>query len=1359
MKTKYSSMFGLLAVLLLVASFIVPAKLASPTSVEASADSTLRWAILDTPNSLPNNFKEVYNGAGLMGAELNKLVVTSAGNLMYMVATGFGPLGGPFDILWFTPDGGVDWMPSVTKNLQRDLGANWLNFFPVYDVAAAPDDPRVVAVVLDDGLDGPAGGPQEVWVSTDGGSSWADTNIGNILRTSNLLISCIDISMDYGGKRDIAVGTRNGAVAPAGVVWSNPVANGQAKVLTAQMKGFGSWNLQDATGTPASSDWPGDAALLDVEDVKFSPSYNGDSTLTLVYSTFPAVGTGGTFFLTGVRDLDRNSTAWSQFPVEVKDPTSAVLASPNAVEVADVCLQLPSDFSGQAASLRRAYVSFWASPKCPATGPLAGANLDGAETGIYRIDDTVVYELMDCTTPLAKNIKNIAYFGTYASGKLLAGEVYGDECWATVPTWFTDSPTTCPIPCWYPCKKCPTGAAGDCDYDNGNAQVAWSPDGNTAYAITSSAISGPYYDATIGLPNVWPFGILHTEVYDESAFSLSRNNGETWNQLAMIDTRIDKLTDVAPAADCSTLYLASTNLGVDCKCKAYVTANVTCCYDPSGSGTCQIDFPYSPSADCGTYIADTLDTTGTTCTYNLAKCACDYTVAASAQFHCNCTTCTTCNVTVTFTPYSSSVTSDNSSGQVCVTEWVTLMGDLDCCTQTGCEERGECVGFDSVWRTSTNEAVTSPLPALPLGNIWERVLCRHTATDCDLPESEYAILRLAPDKTDGQILFWGAGGADGDMMGCQFQAGANTRAVAWTPDYGDYWANINPRVAVQDMAAESSTILYILDASGLVQRMPYTGTAWSSAITNGDTWLSAAHTIAVHPEGKVLVGAAADAEFAGFQASFSSDSAASFIPASSAFAPDYGRRHVIFDTNYNDNSIFFMGVDNFANTGEETIWRNTVFPFGAWEDMLTASTTYHTNGYFGLAVPYTGDALYGAHLAAREDSGNWCTVERTIYRYAGIPKPNIPWDHLDIGTDGYGSTAIGHTYPDFTLEPSSLKMCGCLTMDTDTVLYAIDDCNYSMPFNIGICQNPYYCVGDSTTWPYRSTGMLWRYTDCLAKKGPVLTGPENGGLIGCDPVSGRNQEINLTWEQLCLATNYDIEVSKDENFTIKMIDVTSAPITDYTFRPEDVTSPAAFIPAGATSLPWEGYTSAVGWSTPFECGHKYFWHIQVRGDAWGGFIRSPWSETRNFTIKAGLPVTTPYFGPQLLSPNNGCLGCPVKPVSFSWSPFKETTKYKFVLAKDAAMTQVVTEAETSTTAFEYDGTLDYSTNYFWRVMSLEPAPSDWSATFSFQTEAAPAPAPAPAPPSPTPMWVWIVIAIGAILVIVTLVLIFKTRRV
>jgi hypothetical protein len=347
----------------------------------------------------------------------------------------------------------------------------------------------------------------------------------------------------------------------------------------------------------------------------------------------------------------------------------------------------------------------------------------------------------------------------------------------------------------------------------------------------------------------------------------------------------------------------------------------------------------------------------------------------------------------------------------------------------------------------------------------------------------------------------------------------------------------------------------------------------------------------------------------------------------------------------------------------------------------------------------------------------------------------------------------------FTLQPTALKACGCCTLDTNTTLYAIDNRAY-VPVTHTLAWN--IAVIGSVIAPATQEGLLWGFTDCLAKKGPALI-TEDKTLIGCDPVSGRAQEVNLCWEQLCVANGYDIEIAKSDTFAIKIIDWASENGCGL-LEPASVTEPCVFFPAGGgASFNAESDTAAMGSAIAFygnlECGHTYFWRVKVRRCATTQLIRSPWSEIRSFTVKAGLPVTTPYYGPQLLAPNNGCLGCPVQPVSFSWSPFKETTKYKFVLASDAAMTQIVKEAEVTTTAFEYDGALDYSTNYFWRIMSLEPAPSDWSATFSFQTEAKPAVAEGPAPTPPTPLWVWVVIAIGAILVIVTLVLIFKTRRV
>ena len=156
-------------------------------------------------------------------------------------------------------------------------------------------------------------------------------------------------------------------------------------------------------------------------------------------------------------------------------------------------------------------------------------------------------------------------------------------------------------------------------------------------------------------------------------------------------------------------------------------------------------------------------------------------------------------------------------------------------------------------------------------------------------------------------------------------------------------------------------------------------------------------------------------------------------------------------------------------------------------------------------------------------------------------------------------------------------------------------------------------------------------------------------------------------------------------------------------------SPPQNAPIPGTSLGVVRHQVVLG---GLETGALY--HCRVRSkDASGNEAVSGDS---TFVVAETAP---PEYGVKLLSPDNGCLGCAASPACFSWAPFKATTKYKFVLAKDAALTDVVAEAEVGTTAYEYDGTLDYSTNYFWRVMSLEPAPSDWSATFSFQTEAAP----------------------------------------
>jgi len=1208
MKTKYPNLFGILAALMLIVSFVLPANLISPATVAADP-GICKWDTLREPNQL-------YGLQAIArGTDIIDFAVASDFNTVYAIVDTTGGV----TMLYVSSVKGLLWSGSKHTALTRE--PMWAaHGGRLYQVAVAPDNPNFIAVTSDNGT--VTTGPKEVWVSQNGGSDWDYTNFATNMATTET-IRAIDISVDYGGRRDLAVGTATGT--------------GAGRIFVVKSTGFSGWQVQTTTLLGA----------VDFFDLVFSPSYASDASMAVVFadnttvsSTCPntdANAAGATWYNVALRDIDQNSTlnwAFSTPGVEVRDAAWAVGSSPGLLQLNKATLQLPSDFSGQAASLRRAYIALDALVGCTSLKP------DCARDGIFRIDDSTPYTLMDTHSITDKSIYSIAYFGTYASGKLLAGERLGYPCSATVPTWFTDSPTTCPIPCWYPALKPTTGAAcgagGSCTVGNkcgvGAAIVAWAPPGTLAYAATGCK--------AYGTGATW-FSQLVTEPCpdDESAVGISRNNGETWNQVSFIDTEMNKFTDIAPTPDCKTVYLASVS-------------------DASRSGCCQ---------------------------------------------------------------------------------------------------------FDSVWRSTLNPDVSSPLAAQPVGTLWERVFTHVTAPDCTYTQTNRALLRLVPYCADptGEIIAWAV--YDPLSISVNFTTGV----AAWSPDFGDYWAMLTPRSPVQDFCFESRTVMYFLSPTGLVQKMPYTGTAWSSSLPNVDSSIGYAHTIAAYPEGKVLVGAHSAFNAAAYAVSYSGNMNTdnpSFTVQYLSGSTGGGNVHVAFDPNFKDNNIYFIGVDDIYDPIQTSptlcsfpgsVYRNNPAAQLRWSDTNMMSTLNgavgcpHPVGQYGIALAFTGQALYSAHGKCTTIAGVAVTnpgsaVDRTIDdgtgKYgplSGMPKPGIAWDHLGTGLAAN---------VELTTEPSSLKICGCCDLNTDSTLYSIDNRDYI-----------------NTSHAKTGYGFIWAFTDCLAKRGPALI-TEDKTLIGCDPVSGRAQEVNLCWEQLCVADAYDIEIAKDATFTIRIVDWATESCTADFLDPADVTAPCVFFPAGGFAAQdaeqgEEAMGSAIAFYGNLECGHTYYWRVKARECATQQVIRSPWSEVRSFTVKAGLPVVSPYLGLQLLAPNNGCLGCKVEPVSFSWSPFKETTKYKFVLATDAAMTQIVKEAEVTTTAYEYDGKLNFSTNYFWRVMSLEPAPSDWSATFSFQTEAEPVTAPGPTPAAPTPIWVWVVIAIGAILVIVTLVLIFKTRRV
>ncbi|MHB8086416.1 MAG: hypothetical protein ACYDHZ_11380, partial [Dehalococcoidia bacterium] len=707
MKTRFSGITGALAAILLIASFVIPVCVATTSGVSADP-GVMRWDTIITPNLLPLkndidnvHFPGIIGVDNPMGSEIISMAVGNDGQTIAWIVRDFEyadphypPLYG--NLLYWSNTSGIAATPTRELGLRRAVGftlgiGNPLlnpinggnNGLPsnCYQVVIAPDNPACMAVSTDGTTGGAfgtgwAGGPKRIYFTSDAGNTWDLAYDGSTALGATEFIRNMDISIDYGGKRDIGFVTTTGT--------------GTGRWFVRSSSGFNNWQNQNVAPSIVMPAGVGGTQAFDFYAIKFSPTYNGDSSVALIAADFT-----GTYYNVATRDINQNyTTGWAfNNSINVMNVADLPKSSPTIVTLNNAVLQLPSDFSGQSSSLRRAYISL---DSFPAFG---GPKV--TQDGIYRVDDTTIYVLMDTAQSSLKSIYSIAYYGTYASGKLLAGERQGFPCTATVPTWFTDSPTTCPIPCWYPALKPTTGAgdqAGCSTGENGvgAAIVGWNADGSLGLVSTGSLAVLPSVTPVPALP---PFGIvglggggwwiLHA-IYgvpvhdDESAFAISRNNGETWNQLALIDTTIDWFNDVAVAPDCTTIYLAS------------VSAN----------------------------------------------------------------------------------------------------------TGIGCNE------FDSVWRSTLNPNVAAPLPpATPIGIYWERVFTHTTSGGCNIMQSELPILRVVEsctDKPTGEIVGWAAQHATATT------ATNSGGVMAWSPDYGDYWATVTPRYPVQDFTFESSTTMYVL---------------------------------------------------------------------------------------------------------------------------------------------------------------------------------------------------------------------------------------------------------------------------------------------------------------------------------------------------------------------------------------------------------------------------------------------------------------------------------------------------------------------------------------------------------------------
>ena len=1088
-RIKYFTM-AIVAIIVL-ASIALPIVRSDAIMAEQAADpATLKWIRNDTPGSITDKHDVV------SPFEVNRIAIGADGETFYAVDIPNARSADGTRALYKSEDGGISWSDRIGVNLHAKMSVAEKANFRVWDIAIAKDDVNYIAVVTNSAA---TAHPRNVWISIDGGTDWNSTNC-----TVSADISCIDISPDAGG-RFLVIGTRNGA--------------GGGDVLVFSTSRYSGWVTQVLNG--------------DALSLKYSPSYTSDETYVVVYATC-----AGTYINGGVYDPVTNKTNWNQVyggtPPEVTTGGSGT--SPKAGQIIGADLEIPSDYSGQAISKRRCYVS---------TDALV------ANAGIYRFDDTIPNWILHATD--TKRISSIAYYGNYSTGKLLAGEVLGQPCTASVMTWFTDAAMTCPDTCWYSAKKPPTGAAGSdtCTVSGyGNARVAWSPDAEIVYCGTASSAS---LVSGIG----WATPFLTGEDFDESAFSISRNDGQTWNQVSLIDTKISRFYDLAPAPDDSVMYLASVN------------------------------------------------------------------------------------------------------------------------------EQANCSGFDSVWRSRGRS------PAL----IWERILCKpSTQQSCAGGQTNQVILSLPGDKQDGSVVFWAARG---------------TQSLYWSVNSGDYWEAITPAFAIQDMTAEDSSILYVLNTGGKVQKLVFNGSGWrgSTPVSSG---LQSGYSIATaytgmtpdNDKGTVIVGGTGAS---GLDVVYSLDGAATFIEIGRNL-PTTGNTLVCAVSGFrSDGTILAInegGMYAWSIYGESDQQWQAWWGGPPWASSVTSIAISRNYSCY-----FTEPSLWG---------GPATPYIRYSSAYAGLDAA------VDLGT---GAAPTRRT-----------KLAGGLFFDDPVQMWLIDQRDYAPP-----------------------AGGLWRYSDTLAWAGPSPIQPSNRVAVEFDPVSGKANEINMMWRFKSLSKGYRIQIAKDRNFNLMFVDIGSVWGGPF-YTPPDYDNPALIIPPGGGTVKDRNGST---WIVPaLEAGHPYYWRVRVRDVLPGDAISSPWSYGETFIVTQGLRVTSPYYGPHLLYPENGC-GCACDAsVNFSWSPYKTTEKYKFELSEHPDMSMPLVSTEVNTTAYAYKGVTKCNSAYYWRVMATQPAPSEWSAVFSYKSAAAVelAARQEKLPVTKTPLFVWVMIAISLLFIVAMGIMIVTITR-
>jgi len=348
-----------------------------------------------------------------------------------------------------------------------------------------------------------------VFISNDGGSTFKDTGVIDLDEAFDLAVS----PEDGDGWRDLAIGG---------------IGDGKGRILRCQIYGNLGYGWGDAT---VYDGWDDDGAFNStaVVAIEFAPPAAWAAEKTILAITVTGYD--------GVGEVYLQSGSWAEtegwndkagFAKAVRIVKDIFIPDLGALTAG---IALPSDYSGKKADTRYAWV--WVN--------YYAGNVTEPVGKIFQVTSTAKAITQQISG--MPWLINVSYWGDIAGGKVIAG-VLGDgkggptDCCAGVPVYRNAGVASMEAPTsssWQAAAKPPTGRL---------AMAAFYASDDKAYAVALGA-----YDS-----------------YDEGAWSVSFDNGDTWNQLSLVDTYISYFSDVAVSPDCQNTMLVSIDDYSGCGC-------------------------------------------------------------------------------------------------------------------------------------------------------------------------------------------------------------------------------------------------------------------------------------------------------------------------------------------------------------------------------------------------------------------------------------------------------------------------------------------------------------------------------------------------------------------------------------------------------------------------------------------------------------------------------------------------------------------------------------------------------------------------------------------------------------------------